>query len=183
MMSDLIYIALYNDLNCTSGNFNLYVKLAGGSNEDTDIAVYVWPTLGVILFIICVIVGIMYYRYRRQKSRFYGLSLVIINRKFPVVHYSKVSGKLSDKSCAICMEEFQENSLIRRLNCDHIFHDHCIKHWFKMSKLCYICKQDCRASPEESIDLTTEKDVMSRPTTITTAKDELSISGVIKLDS
>ncbi|CAG9325237.1 unnamed protein product [Blepharisma stoltei] len=172
MMSNMIYMALYNDLNCTSENFNLYVKLSGSSLEENDILVYVLPTLGVLLFIIVVILGVMYYKHRRHRKRSIGLSLTKINEKFPLVQYSEVSSKTSDKNCAICLDEFLENSLVRKLYCNHIFHDHCIKRWLKMSKICYICKQDCAGSPEELLDVTQEKEIYARPNTVRTYRDE-----------
>lgn len=46
-------------------------------------------------------------------------------------------------SCSICLEGYDENSIIRKLNCSHIFHKDCIDPWLlKESYKCPICRND-----------------------------------------
>lgn len=44
--------------------------------------------------------------------------------------------------CAICSEEIKINSNIIKLNCNHIFHEICIKIWLKENYICPICRNE-----------------------------------------
>ena len=45
--------------------------------------------------------------------------------------------------CIICMEGFNENELVKQLDCGHIFHGDCIDHWLSQQKNCPFCKKEC----------------------------------------
>ncbi|XP_006643778.1 E3 ubiquitin-protein ligase MBR2-like [Oryza brachyantha] len=45
-----------------------------------------------------------------------------------------------DGKCAICLEEYKDNSLLGILKCNHDFHTDCIKQWLKVKNSCPICK-------------------------------------------
>jgi len=48
-----------------------------------------------------------------------------------------------DKSCNICIEEFNLNEILTTLKCNHFFHKNCIKEWLtKQSKKCPICRNE-----------------------------------------
>ena len=45
-------------------------------------------------------------------------------------------------SCAICLDDFNENCLYRKLPCKHNFHVFCIDPWIiEKSELCPLCKK------------------------------------------
>uniref|UniRef100_A0A1A9W292 RING-type E3 ubiquitin transferase n=1 Tax=Glossina brevipalpis TaxID=37001 RepID=A0A1A9W292_9MUSC len=46
------------------------------------------------------------------------------------------------EKCAICLSLFEVGSNVRRLPCMHLFHAHCVDHWFVISKHCPICRID-----------------------------------------
>jgi hypothetical protein len=47
--------------------------------------------------------------------------------------------------CVICMENIDNNSIVRRLNkCNHYFHINCIDKWFETKITCPTCRQDIR---------------------------------------
>lgn len=50
--------------------------------------------------------------------------------------------KRSKKTCAICMEGFEEEQIIKKLYCSHIFHRKCLKEWMKRNKVCPLCRSD-----------------------------------------
>ncbi len=55
----------------------------------------------------------------------------------PLEHY--VSDNIN---CAICLENINQNNLIRNLSCSHIFHSKCIDEWiFKGSATCPLCRK------------------------------------------
>ena len=43
--------------------------------------------------------------------------------------------------CFICLNEFKENELKRKLKCNHYFHKKCIDKWLKISARCPICRK------------------------------------------
>lgn len=42
--------------------------------------------------------------------------------------------------CSICMEKFEEDSIVSDLDCKHIFHQECIQEWGKWQQCCPYCK-------------------------------------------
>ena len=42
--------------------------------------------------------------------------------------------------CTICLDEYKEIDIIRKTNCNHIYHDKCILPWFKISATCPTCR-------------------------------------------
>ena len=49
------------------------------------------------------------------------------------------------ESCTICRENFNPNSIVRRINgCGHVFHINCIDTWFESNITCPVCRIDLR---------------------------------------
>lgn len=42
--------------------------------------------------------------------------------------------------CAVCLDEFQNNQLVRTLPCDHEFHCECVDRWLLAKRTCPLCK-------------------------------------------
>jgi len=53
-----------------------------------------------------------------------------------------LDGPTSDMSCAVCLSEFEENDMLRRLPCGHSFHTACVDKWLTQNKVCPLCVQD-----------------------------------------
>ncbi|TMW94616.1 hypothetical protein EJD97_010007 [Solanum chilense] len=71
-----------------------------------------------------------------------GLDPLII-QSFPTFIYSSVQDYGEGKfgiECAICLVEFVDNSFIRLLTCNHVFHQECIDYWLKSHKTCPVCR-------------------------------------------
>lgn len=47
-----------------------------------------------------------------------------------------------EEECIICREEFEENHIIKKLHCNHIFCRNCINTWFKDNTKCPVCQKD-----------------------------------------
>lgn len=45
-------------------------------------------------------------------------------------------------SCSICIEMFNVDEKVRKLVCDHCFHDQCIQPWLKLHSNCPVCRQN-----------------------------------------
>jgi hypothetical protein len=47
----------------------------------------------------------------------------------------------TDDICVICYDNFKENDIVRKLKCEHIFHQKCCDKWFETHKKCPICNK------------------------------------------
>ena len=54
-----------------------------------------------------------------------------------------------NKSCCICLVDFEDESVISLTNCDHIFHMDCIIEWSRYKKDCPICRKDLKNKLEK----------------------------------
>lgn len=58
---------------------------------------------------------------------------------FPI--YANYLSKYNTQTCAICIDDFQSDSLVQELSCGHLFHSLCISQWLEKSDLCPMCKR------------------------------------------
>uniref|UniRef100_A0A5K3F3S8 RING-type domain-containing protein n=1 Tax=Mesocestoides corti TaxID=53468 RepID=A0A5K3F3S8_MESCO len=65
-------------------------------------------------------------------------------KQLPVKHLNQVDPLLSEgfDQCAICIELFKPNDLIRSLPCRHMYHRACIDPWLLKHRSCPLCKQN-----------------------------------------
>lgn len=49
--------------------------------------------------------------------------------------------KKSDR-CAVCQFEFEENEILRKLTCGHLYHKTCVDEWLGKEKKCPVCKYE-----------------------------------------
>jgi hypothetical protein len=52
--------------------------------------------------------------------------------------------KAAGEECAVCLEAYSDADWLKRLPCDHCYHEDCILHWFKDHAACPMCRFDCR---------------------------------------
>ena len=45
-------------------------------------------------------------------------------------------------NCVICQDDIKKGEIIRKLNCNHIFHSNCIDTWLSKEKNCPFCKKE-----------------------------------------
>ena len=71
---------------------------------------------------------------------------------FPTFLYSSVKDfrkEEYDLECAICLLEFEDDSLLRFLSvCYHVFHQECIDLWLESHKTCPVCRRDLDLPPD-----------------------------------
>uniref|UniRef100_A0A8C2VDF0 RING-type domain-containing protein n=2 Tax=Chinchilla lanigera TaxID=34839 RepID=A0A8C2VDF0_CHILA len=58
------------------------------------------------------------------------------------VKHEEKDADLDAENCAVCIEHFKVNDLIRILPCKHIFHSICIDPWLLDHRTCPMCKLD-----------------------------------------
>ena len=42
--------------------------------------------------------------------------------------------------CTICLSSIQNDEIIRKLSCQHVYHQKCIDHWLENNKKCPLCR-------------------------------------------
>ena len=46
-----------------------------------------------------------------------------------------------EKECSICLSEFEKDSKVSLISCNHLFHNECIKEWSMYKQNCPICRK------------------------------------------
>ena len=77
-------------------------------------------------------------RNNRRVNRIKGLTQSEIDRIPCEIFNSNMNYEL--RNCTICLENFREGDILKRLGCLHIFHKDCIVPWLKEKNLCPIDK-------------------------------------------
>ena len=62
--------------------------------------------------------------------------------EIPTVTYGTVKHEnTGSNNCSICLENFNDDDVVKRTNCKHFFHPECISKWvLKMKHTCPICR-------------------------------------------
>ncbi|OLY80065.1 Receptor homology region, transmembrane domain- and RING domain-containing protein 5 [Smittium mucronatum] len=82
----------------------------------------------------------------------YLLSSDNINNSSRTFEYKHNNGLKGHTTCSMCLDDFIQNSKIRKLPCGHKFHTECIDPWLmKQSALCPICRYDTRRHLKNSV--------------------------------
>ncbi|PIK47037.1 putative E3 ubiquitin-protein ligase RNF38 isoform X2 [Apostichopus japonicus] len=72
-----------------------------------------------------------------------GLAVEVLSR-LPTFRFQESDSghqlKEEDKSCTICMGDYETNEELRRLPCFHAYHTKCIDKWFEQNSACPICR-------------------------------------------
>ncbi len=58
------------------------------------------------------------------------------------LHTSPYSSPLAYEisTCRVCLEDFEQDSIVKHLPCDHGYHEECIDSWLRLSRLCPVCR-------------------------------------------
>ncbi|KAF0890148.1 hypothetical protein E2562_038251 [Oryza meyeriana var. granulata] len=64
-------------------------------------------------------------------------------------------GEAREKECGVCLEEFEEGDKLRKMPCEHCFHESCVFKWLRASRLCPYCRF---TMPAEILPLSHQKD-------------------------
>ncbi|XP_077341221.1 E3 ubiquitin-protein ligase RNF128 isoform X2 [Lithobates pipiens] len=85
----------------------------------------------------------------------------------------KVLGPDGD-SCAVCIETYKANDVVRVLTCNHFFHKNCIDPWLLEHRTCPMCKCDIL----KSLGIAAEEDESDNAMVIASVSSELQRSAV-----
>ncbi|XP_060959732.1 RING-H2 finger protein ATL2 [Cannabis sativa] len=89
-----------------------------------------------------------------------GLDPAVLN-SLPIFVFSSKTQPDSDPNtameCAVCLSEFEENEMGRRLpKCNHNFHTECIDMWFHSHSTCPLCRSPVEPGPNPELEILTE---------------------------
>jgi hypothetical protein len=76
--------------------------------------------------------------FEKQKR---GLSLC------DLIHISEIVIKNKNTNidyCSICLDDFDEKVILRKLICNHIFHINCIEKWLSENTNCPMCRHELK---------------------------------------
>lgn len=128
---------------------NVTIIIDGRSSSINWLDKYVWPFLGSVAFVFCLLLTFTIYKWisdrrRRRRNRLSTRKL----KKIPLKKF--VKGDPYDV-CAICLDEYEEQDELRVLPCNHAYHAVCIDPWLtKTKRQCPICKRKVSPSGSEN---------------------------------
>ncbi|CAE7172986.1 E3 ubiquitin-protein ligase RNF38 [Symbiodinium microadriaticum] len=68
------------------------------------------------------------------------------------IHHRRQAGeRRRESSCAVCLCDFERKDLVRRLPCNHVFHQSCIDRWLRRNQVCPLCLREVKAPSENSL--------------------------------
>ena len=56
------------------------------------------------------------------------------------ISYSDIEQNLNEKTCCICLTDYNDNKELCKLPCNHIYHKECIYKWAKKKNICPLCR-------------------------------------------
>lgn len=62
-----------------------------------------------------------------------------LETELPTINYNSIEYPIND-SCAICIEDFNNDDIVRKFGCSHIYHSECVDTWVIENNTCPICK-------------------------------------------
>jgi len=80
-------------------------------------------------------------RHRNIINISHKLSIKDLNHKTTLEIYNPNEDD-EEQNCAICLTALENNSIIRKLGCNHKFHHKCVDTWFEEKEKCPICRHN-----------------------------------------
>lgn len=127
----------YDDYDTYNNDFNSNNTLNNDGNQFSQMLVGIIFLVGISFLSVCC----------RQQSR-YDTDLSIRNNTLnenliETINQSEENYNINihnNEECSICLDYFNNDKKIIKLNCDHIFHTECIKLWIENNNTCPLCR-------------------------------------------
>ena len=144
---DISYFAIFPG---RRSQLELYIET---EKSDSVSKIYIYIIIGVVGLLLVVITVLLCTFCRRLncclncsccKTSSKTLELSINFDKPPETAYTPNKNKYNQENCPICLYTFDEDTQIRALECEHIFHGECIRTWFdkRNNKICPLCNKN-----------------------------------------
>lgn len=121
------------------------LELESSSSSDSTLTTIIIVSIVCFIFLIAILPIVIKHLYICRKSNPPTASIVIIKRniseldnRFPSFKYKPST---EDINCIICLENIKNNSVTRKLSCNHIYHTNCIDEWHATNSFCPLCKK------------------------------------------
>lgn len=113
------------------------------SNNNTNIVIYnniltYWKLFGLTLFSLGCVYGFKCY----NKFKYDRMDEIVMPINIENLNTLIVCNELPENNCSICLDEFKNEDILKKLNCSHIFHKDCLVPWINNNKSCPLCRTD-----------------------------------------
>ena len=117
-------------------------------HDNSDSSIMINGMLGIYLFLtVTGIVSVGLYiskciEEHRESIRFIGQRDRSRKININSLNTLLLCDELPDDTCSICLDEFKEGDKIKKLNCNHIYHEKCLLPWLNNNDCCPMCRQN-----------------------------------------
>jgi len=125
------------------GHDNLYINNNTNYTNIDDIYFNYLAPLPLFILSVCSVYGLCYL-FNKIKSFNKNDDSLNENINIDSLNTLVVCDELPENNCSICLEEFKNEDILKKLNCDHIFHKDCLQPWINNNnnnKTCPLCRR------------------------------------------
>ena len=142
-IDNIIYNNTDNELQLYNIPENDIIIYHNNSNNNTNILIYnniitYWKLFGLTLFSLGCVYGFKCY----NKFKYDRMDEIVMPINIENLNTLIVCNELPENNCSICLDEFKNEDILKKLNCSHIFHKDCLVPWINNNKSCPLCRTD-----------------------------------------
>jgi hypothetical protein len=142
-IDNIIYNNTDNELQPYNIPENDIIIYHNNSNNNTNILIYnniitYWKLFGLTLFSLGCVYGFKCY----NKFKYDRMDEIVMPINIENLNTLIVCNELPENNCSICLDEFKNEDILKKLNCSHIFHKDCLVPWINNYKSCPLCRTD-----------------------------------------
>ena len=142
-IDNIIYNNTDNELQPYNIPENDIIIYHNNSNNNTNILIYnniitYWKLFGLTLFSLGCVYGFKCY----NKFKYDRMDEIVTPINIENLNTLIVCNELPENNCSICLDEFKNEDILKKLNCSHIFHKDCLVPWINNNKSCPLCRTD-----------------------------------------
>ena len=142
-IDNIIYNNTDNELQPYNIPENDIIIYHNNSNNNTNILIYnniitYWKLFGLTLFSLGCVYGFKCY----NKFKYDRMDEIVMPINIENLNTLIVCNELPENNCSICLDEFKNEDILKKLNCSHIFHKDCLVPWINNNKSCPLCRTD-----------------------------------------
>ena len=110
--------------------------------DDNNIYFNIIAPLPLFILSVCSVYGLCYL-FHKIKSLSKNNNSLRENINIDSLNTLVVCDELPENNCSICLDEFKNEDILKKLNCNHIFHKDCLEPWINNNNLnCPLCRRE-----------------------------------------